>query len=188
MPRLFVAIDLPPRVKTVLAELSPELPGVRWVSQQELHLTLRFLGEVSEANCSTVKGALSSVGFASFPLAIRGVGHFPPTGHPRVLWVGLTPCQELLQLQLEIERVLNGVDVPAEQRRFSPHVTLARLKDTPVAALNRFETRHVELACPSFEASEFILYASTLSRQGAIHSKEAVYPCRQTSASSPNHR
>jgi RNA 2',3'-cyclic 3'-phosphodiesterase len=177
MPRLFVAIDLPGPLKADLARFTPELPVARWVGAEELHLTLRFIGEVDPETCSAIKTALSGISFAAFPLTLRGVGHFPPNRRPRVLWVGMDPCDRLVQLQLELELALIETGIPADERRFSPHITLARLKETPPAAVNGFEIRHSDLACPPFEVSEFILYSSVLTQQGAIHKKEAVYRC-----------
>ena len=183
MPRLFVAIDLPGNLKADLAGLAFELPIARWVSQEELHLTLRFIGEVDEQSLSAIKSALSGIGFPAFPLSLCGVGHFPPGRRPRVLWVGINSSQELLQLQQEIELALIGSGIPADTRRFSPHITVARLRETLPAAVDRFETKHGTLSCPAFEVGEFILYSSILTRHGAIHSKEAVYLCQKTPVS-----
>lgn len=180
MTRLFVAIDLPDDVKAALAGLPPELPAARWVHPEELHLTLRFIGEVDEQSCSAIKTALSVVEFAAFPLTLCGVGHFPPGRHPRVLWVGMNPCEGLLQLQQKIELALIEAGITDDERRFSPHITIARLKETAPAAVDKFEMLHGALACPTFEVREFILYSSVLARKGAIHSKEAVYLCRET--------
>ena len=94
MPRLFVAIDLPEPVKDDLLKLAPSFEGARWVGGPELHLTLRFLGEVDEAGCSRLAAALCGVRFAAFPLALSDVGHFPPGGRARVLWVGMQPSRE----------------------------------------------------------------------------------------------
>ena len=177
MTRLFVAIDLPKEVRAALACFAPELPAAKWVGEEELHLTLRFIGEVGPETFSAIKTALARVTFPPFPLTLCGVGHFPPGKHPRVLWVGLDPCDGLMQLQQDVELALMEVDIPPDERRFSPHITLARLKDTVPAAVTRFETKHCEFACPPFIVSEFILYSSILTRQGAIHNKEAIYRC-----------
>ena len=182
MPRLFIAIDLPAALKESLAGLTRELPAARWVGRGEIHLTLRFIGEVEEERGAAIKSALASLGFASFPLTMQGVGHFPPAGRPRVLWVGLERCDPLMQLQREIELALLDAGIPPDQRPFSPHLTLARLKDTPWDAVAKFEARHAGLCLPPFPVGEFILYSSILSRQGALHSKEAVYPSQAASA------
>jgi RNA 2',3'-cyclic 3'-phosphodiesterase len=179
MPRLFVAIDLPAQIKEELAGFSPELPAGRWVGPEEIHLTLRFIGEVGPESFTSIRAALARVSFSAFPLTLRGVGHFPPGRHPRVLWVGIDPCDRLMQLQEDLELLLLDTGIPAEERRFSPHITLARLKETVPSAVDGFEVRHRDLVYPSFEVSEFILYSSTLTRQGAVHRKEEVYQGRQ---------
>ena len=128
MPRLFVAIDLPAQLKIALTGFSRELPAARWVSPAELHLTLRFIGEVDHERLSAIRSALSGISFAAFSLALRGVGHFPPGRRPRVLWVGMDPSQSLMLLQQELELALIEAGVTPDERRFSPHITLARLK------------------------------------------------------------
>ena len=175
MPRLFVAIDLPEPVKPPLSRLASEVSGAKLVGTGELHLTLRFIGEVDEDTCSAIKTALSAVSFTRFPMSLLGVGHFPPYGYPRVLWVGVEHRYELLLLQKDVESALQQTGIPAEERRFSPHITLARLKGTPSAMVTRFEASHRDLYFPPFEVAEFILYSSVLTPHGAVHSKEAVY-------------
>jgi RNA 2',3'-cyclic 3'-phosphodiesterase len=179
MPRLFVAIELPKEVKDPLTGFPREVPLAKWVGREELHLTLRFIGEVDDRTCSTIKSALSRITFSPFMLTLCGVGHFPPRSHPRVLWVGMEPSDPLLRLQHEIELALVDVGIPPEERPFSPHITLARLRDTAPAVVAEFERRHKDLACTPFEVTEFILFSSVLTPHGAIHTPEAVYRCPQ---------
>lgn len=178
MTRLFVAVDLPAQVKTALAELAHELPSARWVGTEELHLTLRFIGEVDQETFFAIRSALSQVSFGAFPLTLCGVGHFPPGRRARVVWVGLDPCAGLSQLQQDVELALIGAGIAPDERPFSPHITLARLKESVPGAVERFEKLYAGFACPSFQVGEFILYSSLLTRSGAIHTKEAVYRCR----------
>lgn len=175
MPRLFIAIDLPEQVKHPLSQMAGEIPGAKWVAAAEIHLTLRFIGEVPPGTCSSIMSALSGVSFAPFALSVSGIGHFPPHGHPRVLWVGLERHPELIRLQQQIEAVLLQTGIAAEDRPFSPHITLARLKETPSPAVARFEAVHRGLAFPPIEVTEFVLYSSVLTPRGAVHHKEAVY-------------
>lgn len=183
MPRLFVAIDLPDQVKDVLAPLSHELPGARWVPPEQLHLTLRFIGEVGPQTLAAIKTALAGLSFQFFPLALCGVGHFPPGKRPRVLWVGMDPSETLIQLQQDLELALFDVGLPPEERRFSPHITIARLKETDPAAVSSFEVRHRDRACAAFEVREVILYSSVLTNHGAIHNREAEVRGQDASAS-----
>jgi len=182
LPRLFVAVDIPEPIKTDLAALASTVAGARCVGAAEIHLTLRFIGEIDPHTFAAIKNALSEIGFPQFPLSLRGVGHFPPHGHPRVLWVGLDAGRELTLLQQEIESALKRSGIPGEERRFSPHITLARFKEPSSAAVARFEASYRELAFPPFEVNEFILYSSVLSPRGAVHSKEAVYSCSGTAS------
>ncbi|MCM0080909.1 RNA 2',3'-cyclic phosphodiesterase [Geomonas sp. Red32] len=176
MTRLFVAIDLPGQVKEILAALPRGLPMAKWVAADHLHLTLRFIGDVDDDTFAAIALALKQVSFAPFPLTLCGVGHFPPGRHPHVVWVGMEQSAPLLSLQHFIEAMLAGAGIPPEDRPFSPHITLARLRDAPPNAVERFEKEHLELVCPTFQADRFILYSSLLTRQGAIHTQEAVYP------------
>jgi RNA 2',3'-cyclic 3'-phosphodiesterase len=178
MPRLFLAIDLPDEIKASLTGFTRELPSAKWVGPEELHLTLRFIGEVDEKTCSLIKGALSKLSFEAFPLTLCGVGHFPPGKHPRVLWVGMDPSNSLMRLQQELELALIDAGIAPDERRFSPHITLARLKESAPGMVLRFETAHADLACAPFQVREFILFSSILTHQGAIHNKEAIYPCQ----------
>ena len=185
MPRLFIAIDVPEQLKESLADLTGEIPGAKWVGATEIHLTLRFIGEVDPHAFSQIKTVLSEVGFSSFALSLRGIGHFPPHGHPRVLWVGLEPCPELMLLQQRIESALKQIGINPDERRFSPHLTLARFKDTPAATVTRFESKHRDLALPPFDVDQFILYSSVLAPRGAIHTKEMIYRCSRADSGHP---
>ncbi|MBU5611897.1 RNA 2',3'-cyclic phosphodiesterase [Geomonas azotofigens] len=175
MARLFIAIDLPDDIKAALSSLSAEIPGIRWVPPDQIHLTLLFLGDVLPQTGAVLKKNLAAVKFAPFELTLRGVGHFPPHGHPRVLWVGLDESRPLLTLQREIESAVTGAGIVSEERGFSPHITLARIKENASAAVARFEAAHRALSFPPFAAEEFILFSSVLTPKGAIHRKEESY-------------
>lgn len=178
MYRLFVAVDLPEEVKGAVSDLIRGQTWARWIPPEQLHLTLRFIGEVDSVLFAAVRKALSAVSFTAFQLALCGTGHFPPGRNARVIWVGLSPCAELLALQQEIERALLAAGIEPELRPFSPHITLARLRQGAPAAVQRFESEHGAFASPTFPVDRFVLYSSTLTRQGAIHTSEAEYRCR----------
>jgi 2'-5' RNA ligase len=176
MPRLFAAIDLPDEHKELLGVLCNGLPGARWVRDRQFHLTLHFFGSVEGPTARTIGEALHGVRADPFELALRGVGHFPPRGEPRVLWAGLEPSDELLELQRQVERVLRRVGLPPEERKFFPHITLARLHGTPLARLVALMREHAELTSEPFAVTEFELYSSVLASEGALHQREASYP------------
>lgn len=176
MPRLFVAIDLPDPVKKEIAGISGNLSGARWVPDAQLHLTLRFIGDVNDGTFQDVKSALALVSSIPFTLLLRGVGHFPPKKQARVLWVGMEESRLLLELQERVEATLGAVGIAPDERRFSPHITIARLRETPPQAVVAFEERHHAFLAGPFPGDQFHLYASTLTRDGAIHTREASYP------------
>lgn len=174
MHRLFVAVDLPDEVRKSLTGICRGISGARWVPEDQLHLTMRFIGAADDSTFAAIKNSLAGVKGVAFPLTISGVGHFPPGRHPRVIWVGLEPCEPLLALQQDIDRAVVAAHVPAEPRRFSPHITIARLKEyNPVDA---FEAEHRAFRSDLFSVTEFHLYSSTLSSKGAIHRRERSYP------------
>ena len=129
MPRLFIAIDLPEDVKVELTAIGYGLPGARWVTDDQLHLTLRFIGEVDGGMRNNISDALSFINYGSFTFTLQGAGHFPPRGKPKVLWIGIAKSQPLLQLRGKVESALRAIGLSPEGRKFSPHITLARLKN-----------------------------------------------------------
>ena len=176
MYRLFIAIDLPEQVKEAVAGIAGDLPGARRVPREQIHLTLRFIGDADEEMFLAIKRVLSAVRGAPFPLALEGVGHFPKGKYPRVLWVGVEESGPLRELRKKVELALLGAGVAAEERGFSPHITIARLKETPPARVAVLEEKHHLFAAGPFQVLEFYLYSSTLTREGAIHKREAI--CR----------
>jgi 2'-5' RNA ligase len=177
--RLFVAIDLPQQQKDEVRRLYTQLPGARWVPAEQLHLTLRFLGEVEEAGVPSIKKALGRVSFPPFALSLSGVGHFPAGRFPRVFWVGFAPAPELAQLYVSLERNLAEAGFLPEERKFSPHLTLARLHGTPAAAVDALEAAHRTFSCDPFTVTEFHLYQSVLKPGGAVHTSLATYPAER---------
>lgn len=176
MARLFVALALPPEVQEQLLELCHGLPGARWLLTAPFHLTLAFLGEVDGPVVRRVEEGLYGVRADPFELAVAGVGHFPPRGEPRVLWAGVAPKEPVQTLRDAVHRRLKKVGVSAEQRRFAPHITLARLKQTPLDQLLEWMRRQLELASELFPVTHFELLESTLGRGGARHRVLASYP------------
>jgi 2'-5' RNA ligase len=186
--RLFVAIELPPEVKEQLVTLRTDISGATWVKPPALHLTLRFLGDrIDPIRMTPIKTALASVKGAPFPLTLRGTGRFPPLKRPgqrkpaRVLWVGIAEQPALLALQAAVEQALATVDFPPEERAFSPHITLARLKDDGAAEaqsaqVERLLERTKGFRAEPFTVEQFILVSSLLTPQGPNYRHEAVFP------------
>jgi 2'-5' RNA ligase len=175
MPRLFVAIDIPDRIKDDITATYVALPGARWVDEAHLHCTLRFIGEVPGDVAGRVENALRSVTGPSFVLAMKAVGFFPPRREPRILWAGFAENGELLRLQSRIERSLTSAGIEPDGRNFHPHVTVARLNGTPPPKAARYVTHNSLFSTEQFSVSAFHLYESFLRKEGAHHEKVASY-------------
>ncbi len=175
MIRLFVAVDLPEDVRGRLAGLCAGLPGARWVEPGNLHLTLRFIGEVAEPQFPEIDSALSAVRSPAFALALDGVGCFGDRRRARALWAGVRPCEGLSALRSKTESALVGAGLEPETRKFHPHVTLARLKDTRAERLAGYLEAHGAFLTGEFPVGAFALYSSRLGRGGAAYAREAAY-------------
>jgi RNA 2',3'-cyclic 3'-phosphodiesterase len=176
--RLFIAVDLPPDLRQRVASLCQGIGGARWVRPEQLHITLRFLGDTPEEQLATMRQKLRQVAAPGFSLSLTGPGVFPPPGGrkpARVLWLGLHPPVPLQALKLAIDAVL-GPDPEAAQRGFSPHLTLARFPSRPHREWDEFLARHADLAAGPFPVAGFHLYRSTLRPEGALHEIVETYP------------
>ena len=178
MIRLFVALALPARTLTALSMLCDGVPGARWLRDDQFHLTLRFIGEVDRAGFEDIVHALGEVEADAFQLALSGVGHYPPRGAPRILWAGVRPNPALTLLQARVESALVRADVPPEPRKFSAHITLARLNHAPIEGVQAYLAHHGLFAEPPLRVEAFHLYSSRLSHDGSVYSIEASYPLR----------
>lgn len=178
--RLFIAIEMPPDVKEQLAALKSEIPGATWVKPGAMHLTLRFLGDgIDPIRLMPITTALGAIRAESFAVGLRGTGRFPPgTKRPaRVLWVGIDAPPALAKLHAAVERAVAAVGFPPEDRDFSPHITLARLKPPAGAAqVERFLERQRSFRADPFTAAEFHLISSLLMPQGPNYRHEASFP------------
>ena len=177
MRRLFVAIDLPDTVVAQLTKVCHGLPEAHWTPEDQLHLTLRFIGESSDELYADIKDALKTLKLQHFELVLQGIGYFKPARQGHVLWTGLAESpQPLLALQTAIEQCLNTLGLAREKREFTPHVTLARLKTVSPVRLEAYVREFGTFQSIPFRAESFNLYRSQLTRKGAIHSVEASYP------------
>ncbi len=174
--RLFVALSLPDEVRARLAVLANGLPGARWVAPNNLHLSLRFLGELDGAEAADVDAALSRVQAPAFDMTLSGIGHFGEGRNLRALWVGVAPNPALMHLHDKVEKALVRTGLAPEGRKFKPHVTLARFKRNPGARLRDYLVDHGLLRLGPIPVRDFRLYSSFLSSQGALYRVEASYP------------
>ncbi len=177
--RLFVALTPPPMVRADLAAVMSSLAGARWVPEENLHLTLRFIGECEPARREALAAALQSVRVEPFLLPVAGLGVFPSRGRARVLWAGAGHAHpRLFQLRKQVDEALLAVDPSLDVHNFQPHITLARLGDESDAkGLARFLDARAPFEAPPFRVSEFRLFASDLRSTGAPrHSIIQTFP------------
>jgi len=146
------------------------------VQGEQMHLTLRFIGTVDGGIFRDIREGLGGISAAPFSLQVKGLGFFPPRKTPRVLWAGVAPVEEVKRLRNRIENFLVGMGIAPEGRKYFPHITLARLHDTPSTRVSRFLAGNNLFATDAFLVSEFHLYSSELTPKGAFHTLEASYP------------
>ena len=174
--RLFVAIDVPEDVQDDVSRMALGVPGARWLGPEDYHLTLRFVGEVDGLAYQDVDQALQEITRDPFELQLSGVGFFPPRGPTRSLWVGVTSSPELLALRNTVDRAITRAGQQPERRKFSPHVTIARLDGTPPGRVGRIVTSHSLFRSRPFDVDAFHLSSSNLHRKGAHYEREQSYP------------
>ncbi len=182
--RLFVAVTLPDNLREGLSDLGHCLPAARWVAAENLHLTLRFIGEVDGADARDIDASLVAIRMPAFQLAMRGVGLFGDQRRPRALWAGVGPSGELARLQGKVEQAIVRAGRPPERRKFKPHVTLARFAANSGAKLQDFLAAHALLRSETFPVERFTLFSSFLSNSGAIYRPEADYDLQARADSS----
>lgn len=176
MIRLFVALAVPEGHRQQLSRLCHGVRDARWVAQENLHLTLRFIGEVEEPRLPEIAGALGRVKFEQFTLTLSGIGHFQNGRRIRSLWAGTEQCDALVQLQTRIDSALRHAEVPPDGRRFTPHVTLARLKNGAAEQVGAWIEANALFRAEPFPVNQFVFFESYLSHTGALYSPVAEYP------------
>jgi 2'-5' RNA ligase len=155
------------------------MPGARWQSREQLHLTLRFIGEVDGRDAATIDDALAGIDAPAFTLELHGTGEFGGK-HPHALWTGVRPNEALLHLQKKVDNAVRRAGFPNDREKFTPHVTVARLGRTPVGKVMDYLTDHALYSSQPFEVTEFILYSSVLTDDGSVYRPEREYPLRSS--------
>jgi len=173
--RLFVGIEFPPELKLRLSLLSTGMPGAKWVDAGNLHLTLRFIGEVGEDVAADIDDALGRLRARPFTLQLARTGVFGGE-RPRALWVGVERQPEMILLRDKIEQALIRIGLDPEPRKFAPHVTLARLRDPALDMLGEFLAANAQFRAPPLPVEHFSLIASFLTKAGSIYEDQADYP------------
>lgn len=183
--RLFVAVDLNDDSKDALMQISQtHIEGAKWVKRSRLHLTLHFIGEVSQMKAEAANHWLGRMRLLSFPMRLQGVGVFPgpdDAGNPRparVLWAGVERGMGLLGLQLSSGKMLKErIGFKPRPQAYGPHVTLARFSTPPpMEQVQHFLEQHKDFYFPPYWIDEFVLYSSEQTPQGSLYIPQGVYP------------
>ncbi len=168
--RLFVALALPDPVRSALVALTQSLPGVTWTPPAQLHLTVRFLGDVPVPQIEPLVARFATVRVEPFLLPVEGLGAFPPKRPPRVLWAGVgSGHPRLHQLRQRLDDTMLAAGLDVDLRTFHPHVTLALCPGATAATAQRWLHIHRAFTAPPFRVESFALFASELKTGGAVH-------------------
>lgn len=175
MPRLFTGLEVPSEIATTLSGLRGGLIGARWIDTENYHVTLRFMGDIDDRFAYDVSYLLGEVRRRPLTLTIGSLECFGGD-RPRALVAKVAPTQPLIELQAEHERLLRRAGLPPDKRKFTPHVTLARLRDTTSWHVADFLAGMGHVPSRSFTASRFVLFSSRTSTGGGPYVVEAAYP------------
>lgn len=175
MHRLFIAIRPPAEIRQLLLDHMGGISGARWQSDDQLHLTLRFIGEVDRHQAGDVHAALGGIHHPRFEIEINGLGTFDRRGQPETVWAGVSPHQPLKALHNKVDQALDRVGVPPDERAYLPHITLARLNRSSGPVRSLLE-QSGGLRSPLFPVDHFSLFESQLTPEGAIYTPIETYP------------
>lgn len=182
MIRLFVGLALPEDVRERVAVLNGGVPGARWEPPENLHLTLRFIGEVEVGLAHDIDDQLARLRMPGFAMSLGTVDHFGAAQKARMLYVGVERNEMLMRLQTKVENAVQRAGLPPEQRKFIPHVTLARLRESPAFRVQAFREAHNLFRAGPFPVSEFALYSSHPGKGHSVYREEATYPLETVAA------
>jgi 2'-5' RNA ligase len=179
--RLFVALRPPHAIRAALIAAMYGISGARWQDDEQLHLTLRFIGEVDRHRAEDIAAALGALHASAVTARIAGVSVFERQGRPHMMWAGVAPYEPIAALHRKVDQLLARVGIAPEPRAFVPHITLARLNrgSGPVAP---FLALHSDLASPDFAFGHVTLYESEMGHGGSRYHPVARYPLAATSA------
>jgi 2'-5' RNA ligase len=175
MPRLFTALEIPQEIGSSLSTLRGGLPGARWVDPENYHVTLRFIGDVDDVLAREIAYQLDKVNRRGFELRVDGLSSFGGR-KPRAVIASVPPTAPLVELQAEHERLLQRVGLEPEGRKFTPHVTLARLRDASNWQVADYLAVRGTFRSPLFPVSRFVLFSARASVGGGPYIVEADYP------------
>ena len=175
MPRLFTALKIPTSIATQLNFLQSGLAGARWIDPSDFHITLRFYGDMDNAQAKDLTQSLSQITCKPFTPELSTLGTFG-SDKPRMLWAGVTANKQLSTLHQAHETLAQRLGFKAEGRKFTPHVTLARFKSSRAPQLGHYLAEHNDFPPLTFEVTDFCLYSAKDSTGGGPYLIEAQYP------------
>jgi 2'-5' RNA ligase len=175
MPRLFTGLELPRTVGQTLSQLRGGLPGARWIDPENYHITLRFIGDVDDALAREIAFMLGQVKRPPFELRLDGLTSFGGR-KPRAVVASVPAVPPLVELQAEQERLMQRVGLPPEGRKFTPHVTVARLRESSSRQVADYLAARGLFRTEDFDVSRFVLFSSRASVGGGPYIVEAAYP------------
>ena len=175
MPRLFTGLEIPSDIGQALSTLRGGLPGARWIDPGNYHLTLRFIGDVDEMTAHEVASLLGRVKRGAFELHMEGLTSFGGR-KPRAVVANVSPAQALLDVQAEQERLMQRIGLEPEGRKYTPHVTLARLRESSSRDVAEYLVARGFFRTSRFRVSRFVLFSSRNSVGGGPYVVEASYP------------
>jgi 2'-5' RNA ligase len=186
VPRLFTGIEIPPEVAARLADLRGGLPGARWIDPENHHLTVRFIGDVDMVQAEDVAEGLARVRRCAFTLRLTGVAALG-SRRPHAIIAGVEASPMLSELHAEHERICQRVGLPPEGRRYTPHVTLARLRNSRDRDIAEYLTARGGFLAGPFTARRFVLFSSRDSIGGGPYIVEQAYPLRDDAVRPESH-
>ncbi|HEY0441744.1 MAG TPA: RNA 2',3'-cyclic phosphodiesterase [Xanthobacteraceae bacterium] len=175
MPRLFTGLELPAEVGAELAMLRGGLPRARWVEPENYHITLRFIGDVDDRVAHEIGSMLDQVNRHGFELRLDGLTSFGGR-KPRAVVAAVPNVPALIELQAEHERIMQRIGLEPEGRKYTPHVTLARLRDSSSRQVADYLAERGPYRSPSFPVGRFVLFSARASVGGGPYLVEAAYP------------
>ena len=172
--RTFLAVPLGPEIlqsmENIRRDLVPALPDVRWVSPETMHLTIKFFGDIPSTDIDKIKTAMSSLQkqLQAFETEISGLGAFPSPARPRVIWLGVQNQAAFKRLHSAVEKELSQIGFERDERPFSPHLTLGRVKKT-IHSADKILEKYRHVYCGKMKADRLMLFESRLNSRGAVH-------------------
>jgi 2'-5' RNA ligase len=183
MPRLFTGIEIPVEIGERLSFLRGGLPGARWIDPDNYHLTLRFVGDIDMHVAEEIAAALTRVRRGPFRLRLGDIGALG-TRKQHAIVVRADPSAELAELQAEHERIMQRIGLPPETRKFTPHVTLARLRGVSGRDIADYLSLRGGFAADAFTVDRFVLFSSRNAIGGGPYVVEEAYPLGRPGAGS----